>query len=540
MDDGSRRFHPFTGLIGDRLLCGGLPPPAVLGSRRGKDSMADTQRPAPVRALDWSAADARAFGSHALDIWTELLDRLHDDLPVVRNRSAAEVHEATALEIPAAPMPIDSLVAHLRKVVFEESMYPGHPGFLAYISGAGTVPGAAADLIAAGLNQNAGGWRLSPAATEIEQHLMGWFARRFGMPEGSMGYVVSGGAMTNLIGLTLARTRHAGWDVREEGMRVGPQLTVYASTEVHDTVDRAAQMLGIGAAGVRHVETDDRLRMDIGALRAAIDADLAAGHRPIAVVGAAGTTGTGAIDPLSDIADVCSEYGLWFHVDAAYGGGAALTDPLKHLFEGIDRADSLGFDPHKWLYTPHAGACVLVRDPDALVEAFAVDASYIVTDNDQTGWGIDIYELSPQFSRPFAALKIWVSLLAHGWDAYEERIAHDVDLARYLHRVMMEHPELEAMGDPGLSITCFRFVPEDLPNHIDTAGYLDLLNERLMFSLQLGGKVFPSNAIINGRFALRSCIVNFRTEADTMDQLASETVRLGSILDAELRPTHLR
>lgn len=502
--------------------------------------MTEVQRPAPVRALDWSPADARVFGEHALNIWTELLERLHDDLPVARNRSAAEVRDAVALDIPAEPMPMDDLVTHLRTVVFDESMYPGHPGFLAVISGAGTVPGAAADLIAAGLNQNSGGWHVSPAATEIEQHLMRWFARRLGMPEGSMGYVTSGGAMTNSIGLTLARSRHAGWDVKNEGMRAGPQLTVYASSEVHDTIDRAAQMLGIGNTGVRRIPTDDRLRMDVTALRAAIDADLAAGHQPIAVVGTAGTTGTGAIDPLAAIADVCAEHGIWFHADAAYGGGAALTDQFRDLFEGIERADSVGIDPHKWLYTPQASACLLVRDPAALADAFAIDTSYVVTDNEHTGFGINIHQLSPQMSRPFAALKIWVSLLAHGWDAYEQRIAHDVDLAHYLHRLVIKHRELEPMTEPGLSITCFRYVPEDLAGRTGTDTYLDLLNRRLMFDLQLGGKVFPSNAIVNQRFALRSCVVNFRTEADTMDQLLAETVHLGRRLDAELRPDQIR
>lgn len=502
--------------------------------------MSGIQRPVPERALDWSPADARAFGEQALDIWTELLDRLHDDLPVARDRTAAEVRDAVARDIPANPMPIGELTAHLREIVFNESMYPGHPGFVAYISGAGTVPGAAADLIAAGLNQNTGGWRLSPAATEIEQHLVKWFARRLGMPDGSTGYITSGGAMTNLIGLTLARSQHAGWDVRADGMRAGPQLTMYMSSEVHDTIDRAAQMLGIGDAGVRHVGTDDGLRMDVAALRAAIDADLAVGLRPIAVVGSAGTVGTGAIDPLTSIADVCAEYGLWFHVDAAYGGPAALTDQLRPLFDGIERADSLGFDPHKWLYTPHAGACLLVREPAHLAEAFAVEASYIVTDDDHTGWGFDIYQLSPHFSRPFAALKIWVSLLAHGWDAYERRITHDVALAHYLHRLAVEHPELEPMTEPGLSITCFRYVPEDLAGRTDAGEYLDVLNERVMFDLQLDGKVFPSNAVVNGRFVLRSCIVNFRTEADTMDELVHETVRFGHIADAELRPDLLR
>jgi len=502
--------------------------------------MTNSERPAPERELDWSSADARVLGEAAVDIWTELLDRLHEDLPVARNRSAAEVRNAVTLEIPVDPMPTDELVAHLRNVVFDESMYPGHPGFVGYINGAGTVPGAAADLIAAAMNQNTGGWRLSPAASEIEQHLMRWFASRLGMPEGSTGYVTSGGAMVNLIALAAARTSRAGWDVRTDGMRAGPQLVVYLSSEVHDTVDRAAQILGIGDAGIRHIDTDGDLRMNVAALREAIDADIEAGLRPIAVVGSAGTTGTGAIDPLAAIADVCAEHNLWFHVDAAYGGAAALTGPLRHLFTGIERADSVGFDPHKWLYTPLAGACILVRDPAHLAEAFAVDASYIVTDDDHTGWGVDTYALGPQFSRSFAALKIWVSLLAHGWDAYERRISHDVALAHYLHRLAIEHPELEPMTEPGLSITCFRFVPEDLGGRSDTDQYLDILNERVMFDLQLGGRVFPSNAIVNGRFALRSCIVNFRTEADTMDELVSETVRHGRLLDDDLRPTDLR
>jgi glutamate/tyrosine decarboxylase-like PLP-dependent enzyme len=502
--------------------------------------MPTSARPVPEPALDWTAAQARALGEEALDIWIELLERLHTDLPVARSRSAAEVRAAVSLDVPDRPMPMDELVAYLRRVVFDESMYPGHPGFLAHISGAGTVPGAAADLLAAALNQNSGGWRLSPAASEIEQHLTRWFAGRFGLPEGASGYVTSGGAMSNLIGLTLARTRCAGWDVRAEGMRAGPQLTVYVSSEVHDTIDRAAQLLGIGDAGLRKVPTDDSLRMDVEALRKAVADDLASGNRPIAVVGTAGTTGTGAIDPLAGIADVCSEHGIWFHVDAAYGGPAALTSELAHLFQGIERADSIAFDPHKWLYTPHAGACILVRDPKILVDAFAVSASYIATDNALTGWGVDLYEISPQFSRPFAALKIWVSLLAHGWDAYQRRILHDVSLAHYLHRLVIEHPELEPMTEPGLSITCFRFVPEDLAGRAGAAEYLDLLNQRLLFEIDLGGKVFPSNAIVNGRFALRSCVVNFRTEAPTMEGLVEETVRLGRRVDGRIRPEELR
>ena len=492
-------------------------------------------KPEPERSLDWTTAEAREFGDAAVDIWTELLDRLHDDLPVARNRTVPEVRSTVLRDVPTEPLPLDELVEHLRTVVFHESMYPGHPGFIAYVTGAGTVPGAAAELIAAGLNQNTGGWHISPAASEIEAHLMRWFAARLGMPDGSTGFVTSGGAMANLIALSVARTRRAGWNVREEGLRAGPQLTVYVSSQVHDTVDRAVQLLGIGNMGIRHIPVDAAFRMDVSALRETIADDLESGYRPIAVVGTAGTTATGAIDPLDAIADVCDDHDLWFHVDAAYGGSAALTDRLHHLFVGIERADSVGFDPHKWLYTPLVGACILVRDPSALADTFAVDPSYLVADDDLTGRGIDMFMMSPHFSRSFSVLKIWVSLLAHGWDAYERRISHDVALARYLHELVIEHPELEPMTEPSLSVTCFRFVPERLRDVPDTDDYLNALNERIMFELQLGGRVFPSNAVIDGRFALRSCIVNFRTEADTMDELVAETVRLGHRLDDELR-----
>ena len=326
------------------------------------------------------------------------------------------MRDAVAIDIPDEPLDTEDLLDDLRTVALSESMYPGHQGFLAYISGSGTVPGAAADLLAAGLNQNSGGFRLAPAAVEIEQHMMRWIAQRLGMPESTLGYMTSGGSMSSLIGLTAARNRQAGWDVRADGMRAGPQLAVYVSSEVHDTVERAAQILGIGDSGVRKVPTDSRCSMDVDALEKMVAADIANGIHPIAVIGTAGTTGTGAIDRLDAIGDLCEAQSLWFHVDAAYGGPAAMTDQFRNQFVGIGRADSLGMDPHKWLYTPHASACVLVRDPSALSEAFAVDATYIVTDNERTGWGLDLYDVSPQYSRPFSALKVWVSLLAHGWN----------------------------------------------------------------------------------------------------------------------------
>jgi aromatic-L-amino-acid/L-tryptophan decarboxylase len=497
-------------------------------------------KPEPVRDLDWDPKRAREIGEAALDIWQELLERLRD-LPVSRYEGVDAVREAVALEIPEDPMPIEDLAAYLRSVVLDRSMYPGHPGFMAYISGAGTVPGAAADLIAAGLNDNLGGWRLSPAASEIEHHLTRWFAERFGLPEGAGGLIVSGGAMACFIGLKLARDRKAGWNVRTEGLLAGPPLRIYGSEETHSVNFRAADMLGLGRNAVRSLPVDEDYRLRVDELRSAVQDDRAAGLRPIAVVGSAGTVATGAIDPLEDIAEVAAEHDLWFHVDGAYGGPGVLAEELRPLYAGIERADSIAFDPHKWLYTPHSGGCVLVRDLEDLPRSFSIAeySAYVHEDKEATGTGADGINMSPQFSRSFWALKVWVSLLAHGTDAYGRRIAHDVELAKYLHRRAEERPEFEPMAPTTLSICCFRFVPPDLPEGDGREEYLDALNERLMTAIQMDGRVYPSNAVLNGQFVLRSCIVNFRTEAEEMDLLLDVTAELGSRLDAELRPAGL-
>jgi glutamate/tyrosine decarboxylase-like PLP-dependent enzyme len=227
--------------------------------------------------------------------------------------------------------------------------------------------------------------------------------------------------------------------------------------------------------------------------------------------------------------------GIWFHVDGAYGAGVVLSDRLRPVLAGLERADSITIDPHKWLYTPHSGGCLLVRDPSALSRSFEVHASYVQQDRELTGRGADLAMLGPQFSRGFAALKIWVSLLAHGRLAYARRIEHDVALAQYLHGRVCERAEFEPMAQ-GLSITCFRFVPAGLPDWEGRGAYLDRLNERLMHELQMDGRVFPSNAVLPSGYAIRACIVNFRTEAVDCDALLDRAAAIGAVLDRELRP----
>ena len=482
------------------------------------------ERPEPVRDLDWSPDRARQLGEDAVELWVELLARL-PGLPVGRDFNVEELRADLALEVPEEPLERGELLRHVRALVLEDSMYPGHPGFLAYISGAGTVPGAVGDLLAAALNQNSGGFRLSPGATTIEEHLMRWLAGRFGLPESAGGHVVAGGAVANLVALKVARDG-AREEARESGMRDGPPLAFYASTESHVVQQRAADLLGLGSAAVRLIAVDDGWRMRPDALAEAIERDLAEGVVPAAVIATAGTTATGAIDPLPAIAELCERHGIHLHVDACYGGPVMLADELQPLLEGIERADSIAVDAHKWLYTPLLGGCVLVRDARQLAASFATEATYIWLDEDLRQ-GVDLAMHGPDFSRGFTALKIWLSLLAHGRAAYARRIAHDVALARYLGELVNEHPDFELMATPSLSICCFRYAPAVLRGEDEA---LDRLNERIMTALMADGRVYCSNAVLRGRFCLRACIVNFRTEAEHLELLLEAAAEHGERL----------
>lgn len=507
---------------------------APVGSDTGK-----VRPPGPVDDLAWDAKRARAFADQTVELWAELLERL-PSLPVSGAWNTEQVAKGVVRPIPDEPLGDQELLDYLRSLTFDWSMYPGHPRFMAYITGAGTVPGAPADLLAAGLNMNLGGWRLSPSGTEIELALLRWFADQFGLPASAGGLMVSGGAMASFVALKAARDAKATWDVRREGVRQGPPLAFYASDEAHVVIDRAADMLGMGLDGVRKIPTDGNRRMRMDALRERVNGDRDAGVLPVAVVGTAGTVGTGAVDPLQEIADFCADQDLWFHVDAAYGGPAVLADDLRPLLTGIDRADSLAFDPHKWMYTPHSGGCVLLRDSQRLVASFSALAAYIHEDKERSGHGTDLGMMGPQFSRGFQALKVWVSLLAHGRLAYGRRISHDAELARYMGDRVQERADLELAAPVGLSICCFRYVPPDLPQGPEREPYLSVLNERLMTEIHLDGRVFCSNAVLDDRFVLRACIVNFRTEAEDVDAVLDVAAELGAKLDADLRPATLR
>ena len=491
------------------------------------------ERPKPLTELDWQADRARGFADRAVELWADHLAAL-PGLPVSRPNTPAEIRAALSRPVPDEPVTDDELFDHLRELILERGTQTGHGGWMGYITGAGTVPGGPASLLAAGSNQNLGGWPLGPGATEIETQLLAWFAGRLGMPASASGAFVAGGATANLMALTVARDALAGWDVRREGVAAGPPLAVYVSDDAHETIDRAADLLGLGTAAVRRIETDTNFRIRPAAVRAAIEQDIVSGVRPLCVVGTAGTTELGAIDPLSELAEIAAAHDCWFHVDAAYGGPAAMVDELKPLFAGIERADSITCDPHKWLNTPISSSLVLVRDPAAHLAAFTLRPDYAQLDAELEGDMVNRYQWTPQFSRPFDALPVWVSLLSHGWSAYARRIRHDMELTHWLHHLVVLHPELEPLAEPELSIVCFRYVPPRLSGDGSATEYLDQLNEQIIYAVQRSGRAYPTNAVVAGNFAIRACLVGYRTEAEHVEALVDDVVRHGRRLDAEL------
>jgi len=488
-------------------------------------------------------AFAQAFDNEAFRVaGHRLIDALADfyaSLPERRltaGESAASIREL----LPPQPLPLEGLpgqdlLAAITPLLFDHSLHNGHPRFLGYITSSAMPLGALADLLASGINQNCGLRDLSPLANEIERQAIAWLAELIGFPTPCGGIMVSGGNVANLLGFLAARKNRLPWDVRQLGLLQAPaRPRVYASSETHTWIQKAADIAGLGTDAIRFVATDADQRMDLGALESAIRADRAAGDLPFLVVGTAGNVSTGAVDPLRDMSAIARAENLWLHVDGAYGAPAACLAEASDSLRALALADSVALDPHKWLYTPIEAACTLTRDPDALREAFSFRPPYYRPDDTGTDHGVDYFEHGLQNTRGFRALKVWLALRQAGRRGYEQRIRTDISLARRLHERAIAEPELEA-GTHHLSITTFRYAPPGTIGADVDQDYVDRLNRRLLVELQTGGEAYVSNAVLGGHYFLRACIVNFRTTAADIDALVDLVIRRGRELDAGLR-----
>jgi glutamate/tyrosine decarboxylase-like PLP-dependent enzyme len=460
--------------------------------------------------------------------------------PVTPAESVRQVRDALGGDgLPQQGAPADLLLAEATQLLFDHSLFNGHPRFMGYITSSPAPIGMLGDLLAAAANPNVGGWALGPMASEIEAQTIRWIAELIGYPTTCGGLLVSGGNMANFVGFLAARRAKAPWDVRAQGLLAGgKQLRAYCSRATHTWVQKAMDLFGLGTDALCWIETDAREVMDIAKLERQIEADRAAGLLPFLVIGAAGTVSTGAVDPLPALAELCRRYDLWFHVDGAYGAVAALLPEATADLKGLALADSVALDPHKWLYSPLEAGCTLVRDPQHLVNAYSFHPEYYHFDNVEDV-AINYYEYGFQNSRGFRALKVWLALRQVGRDGYTEMVRQDIALARALYDAAAAHPELEAVGH-SLSITTFRYVPADLhAGGTAVEEYLNRLNTDLLTAIQTSGKLFVSNAVLGGQFLLRACIVNFRTALGDVEAIPGIVAGLGRDLDRTLRPANL-
>jgi len=425
----------------------------------------------------------------------------------------------------------EAAYARFRDHVAPYPLGNAHPRFWGWVIGSGSPLGALAELLAAGMNPNLSG--LGNAGVEVEAQVLDWLKQWLDYPREASGLLTSGGSMANVLGLAIgldAAARRRGVDLAEEGLAAAPRrFVVYGSRETHFSVDKAVRLLGLGRSAYRKLPVDGRYRLDLAALAEAIRADRADGHEPILVVGNAGTVNTGACDDLDAIADVAAREQLWFHVDGAFGAFARVVPETAPLVAGLERADSLAFDLHKWMHAPIEAACLLVREAAAHRAAFQVGATYVAGFARGVARDAMRYaDLGPQLTRGFRALKIWLALTAYGADRHAALVARNVAQARRLAALVDAEPELERLAPVDLNIVCFRYrgaAPVDDPA-------LDALNRELLMRLQERGHAVPSSTVLAGRFAIRVCLANHRTRDEDLDLLVVKTLELGHELAA--------
>ncbi len=472
--------------------------------------------------LDAEPDEIRRAGHSAVEMMADYLGSV-PHRRVYPNVASREIRDQLDARLPHDPQPIDEVLAAFRDVLVPNSRQNAHPRMFGYVQAPGTAVAAIADLLASTLNANLTAWRSAPAAVELERLTIEWIKEIVGCDRGAAGLFVSGGSMANFAALAAAR------GARSTG-HGDNALRIYASEETHHSIAKAATLLGIGSENVRHVQVDERFRIRIDDLEAKIAEDLHNGHRPFVVVANAGTVNTGAFDSLREVARAAQQFGLWMHVDASYGGFARLAPSARALFDGIEHADSISLDPHKWLYLPVDCGCVLYRDPQTARAAFAHEAEYTRVISQEADEAFAFWDYGPELSRRFRALKVWMTLKTVGVRAFSDSIEKDIGCARHLESLVRASDDFEMLAPVELSIFCFRHVPAQLRGA--SGEQVDSWNERLLVALQRDGSSYLSNARINGRFALRGCVLNYRTTFNDMEILLADLRRVAAQLGA--------
>src|SRR4051812_6304848 len=480
----------------------------------------------PTTPAQWSKF--RALAHRMVDDMLDHISTIRDQ-PVWRT-PPPEVRSALSSSLPLEGEGEEAAYQEFLRLVLP---YPNgnlHPRFWGWVQGNGTPLGMMADMLAAGLNPHLAGFDQAP--TLVEHQVVRWLAELMGFPAVASGLMVTGGSMANILGLAVARHRaleRIGINVRDHGVqhtgtgRATPQLICYGSNEVHGWAQKALELLGLGKSSLRLIPVDDEYRMNVSFLQEAVRRDRAAGALPCCIIGTAGTVNTGATDDLAALAQFCREEEIWFHVDGAFGALLRLSPSLRDKVHGIELADSLGFDLHKWGYLPFECACLLVRDPELHRATFAISASYLGgAQRGPIAGGFPFADRGVDLTRGFKALKVWLSLKAYGVNALARLIEQNVAQVQYLAGLIEAHPELELLAPVPLNVVCFRYVPQGTQ-----AGDLNALNQEILLRLQESGLALPSATVLQGRYAIRCANVNHRTRRADFDLLVEAVGRRG-------------
>lgn len=470
---------------------------------------------------DWSAA-------------SELAHRIIDDavlhLSSLRGRPVWQdmpetVRAAYRAPVPEDPTPLEAVYREITENLMPYPMGNIHPRFWGWYMGSSNFTGALGDFLAAIDGSNLGGGNTAPA--QMDRQVVNWLKAMMGFPESSSGTLTSGGSMANTVGLIVARNAMAGVDVRLDGITALPQpLRYYASDQAHSCHQKAMEILGLGSRALRLVASDASFRMDVATLEWAIAEDRAAGIRPVCVIATAGTTNTGAIDDLGAIASVCRREGLWFHIDGCIGALIRIAPKNRALVDGIEAANSLALDPHKWLHTPFEAGCALVRDAKKHFATFSLHPEYLEEKPRGVAAGDYLFDYGFELSRGFKALKIWMSLKEQGVAKFGRLIDQNIAQGAYLTELIAADPRLELMAPTAINIVCFRYCGKGA-----SEASLKTLNTEIMLRLQEEGTAVPTDTMVHGRHCLRVAINNHRTRREDLQLLINETVRLGMELE---------
>ncbi|MCI0489144.1 MAG: aminotransferase class I/II-fold pyridoxal phosphate-dependent enzyme [Blastocatellia bacterium] len=452
--------------------------------------------------------------------------RVAEDARIFPDKTVSELRAMFDEPLPLEPLDAARLLEIVERDILSMATLSGSPNYYAFISSCGNPFGLLGEVLSAAINQPVMRESVFPSATAVERQVIRWIAEFIGYPTDAGGLLVSGGSVANLICLAVARKVKSPFDVASEGVRAGPAMTLYVSTEGHHSLDKAVDVLGLGKRHLRKIPVRDDCTIDLAALESRILEDRAAGFHPFCVIANGGTVNTGAVDPLDALADLCAEHDLWLHVDGAYGAPAAATRIAGELFKGLERADSVILDPHKWFYIPYEAGCVLIKDRHHLRETFDIAAAYAKSETDEPE-ELDFMDQGLQMSRNFKALKVWMTFKGYGAERLKSAIEENIATMHYLVELIDRSDDFEMLAPSPLSSVCFRYRPADVG---DDESYIEELNKRLIAAIEKDGRVYLRGTRVHGRTSLRACSVKYRTEPRHVEYLLEVLRELGASL----------